>query len=213
MRRRAVAVLAMVPVLLLGTAGCGSDGSGDGRAKTAAKKADDMKKLRDYAKCMRENGMPDFPDPNADGGIMFQSGGSGKDENKSVDLDGKMKAADSKCRHLMPNGGKPLKPDPKQLAEQRAMAKCMREHGVTDFPDPKPDGRIEIKMRRGTSMDPESKTFQNADKACNKGKRGLPPAPKGARGGAGGGTGGGNTSSGGTSGGDTSGGGTGGDGS
>jgi hypothetical protein len=44
---------------------------------------------------------------------------------------------------------------------------CMREHGVTEFPDP--DGKGELTLDgvvNGSSIDPQSATFKRAVKAC-----------------------------------------------
>jgi hypothetical protein len=51
----------------------------------------------------------------------------------------------------------------------RAMAKCMREHGV-DMPDPDENGRVTIRRKAtdGSGMNPDSPTFKAADKACRK---------------------------------------------
>jgi hypothetical protein len=80
-----------------------------------------------------------------------------------------MKAAEAKCRHFQPNGGKPIKLKPEDLAKMRAMAKCMREHGV-DMPDPDENGRVTVtrKVAGGPGMNPDSPTFKAADKACRK---------------------------------------------
>jgi hypothetical protein len=159
MRRQKLAALAMVPVLAFGVTACGGKGGGTG-GKSTAKAASDLDSMRKFAQCMRENGV-DMPDPSADGHFQLKAtGGKG-----GMD---KMKAAETKCRHLMPNGGKPQKPKPEQLAMMRAMAKCMRQHGLTNFPDPNADGGIEIKGGKGTNMDPNSQAFKDADKACRK---------------------------------------------
>jgi hypothetical protein len=42
-------------------------GKGDSSSERAGPTAADVPKLRQFAKCMRENGMPDWPDPKADG--------------------------------------------------------------------------------------------------------------------------------------------------
>jgi hypothetical protein len=57
---------------------------------------EDLKKVQVYAKCMRENGMPKFPDPDSAGGLS----GEGIDPTSS-----EMKAAHEKCRQHMPGGG------------------------------------------------------------------------------------------------------------
>jgi hypothetical protein len=82
----------------------------------------------------------------------------------------KLKAAESKCRRLMPNGGKPPKPNPEQLAKMRNESKCMRENGVPAFPDPDPEtGGIQIKGEKGGALDPDSPAFKKAQKKCMAG--------------------------------------------
>jgi hypothetical protein len=53
-----------------------------------------LEQMRKYAQCMRDNGVPDFPDPTDQG---FQLDG-----NKFPPDDPKMKAANAKCSKLMP---------------------------------------------------------------------------------------------------------------
>lgn len=163
MRRRTLAALALVPALALGAQGCGGGGGGDGTAKAAS----DDQKMREFARCMRANGV-DMPDPK-DGRIEIRAsakpGGAGK---KAPEVDAGLQAAQKKCAHLMPNGGKPPKPKPEELAKMRAFSKCMRDKGVSAFPDPQPDGGMKIKEGKGTEMDPGSPTFKSAQKACAK---------------------------------------------
>jgi hypothetical protein len=154
MRRQALITLLLLPALALG--GCG----GEAPKKTAA---DDNAKMREYAKCMRANGV-DMPDPSTDGRVEIKVTGGKTGEDK-------MKAAEGKCRRLMPNGGKPPKADAKQMAKMRAMSKCMRENGVPDFPDPGPDGGIMLKGRADGGkggLDPQGSTFKKAEKICQK---------------------------------------------
>ena len=63
---------------------------------------------------------------------------------------------------------KPRKPSSAELATMRAYSKCMRDHGVTAFPDPNPDGGMQLRAGKGTGIDPQSQTFKDADKACQK---------------------------------------------
>src|SRR3954453_12134440 len=108
MRRNAVAALILAPALTFGLPACGAGKKADAKASAAG----DVQKMRAYAKCMRANGV-DMADPETDGsgGIRIRAhrpanGGSAKPE-----MDDKtMKAAQAKCGHLMPNGGKPPKP-------------------------------------------------------------------------------------------------------
>jgi hypothetical protein len=51
-------------------------------------------------------------------------------------------------------------------------SRCMRSHGITNFPDPGPTGGIEINSNSG--IDPSSPQFQTAQTACQKY---APPKP------------------------------------
>ena len=48
-----------------------------------------------------------------------------------------------------------------------AFSQCMRAHGVAGFPDPGSGGTLAINAN-SLGMDPNSPTFQNAQKACQK---------------------------------------------
>ncbi|TDB89766.1 hypothetical protein E1264_07160 [Actinomadura sp. KC216] len=178
-RRRAYAALALLPVLALGPLGCGSEGTGAGSGGTA-KAVSDQQKMRDFAKCMRDNGV-DMDDPGGDGEITIRhSEPPGKAKGAGPKVDNEVDAAQKKCRHLMPNGGKPEKPKPEEIAKLRAYAKCMRDNGVSKFPDPKPDGSMLLKAGKGTGIDPQSPEFKDAQKACAKfqperGRKAPPP--------------------------------------
>jgi hypothetical protein len=56
------------------------------------------------------------------------------------------------------------------LAKQEAYAKCMRSHGITDFPDPTPDssggGGFDINGSPGSDLNPNLPRYQAADTAC-----------------------------------------------
>jgi hypothetical protein len=162
MRRQTLAALALVPALAFGLQACGGGGAGAGGT---AKAAGDDDKMREFARCMRENGV-DMPDPKG-GRVEIRAsakpaGPGGPKESTEVE------AAQKKCAHLMPNGGKPKKPKPEELAKMRAVSKCMRDHGVGEFPDPKPDGGLVLKAGPGTGIDPESAQYKAAQKACGR---------------------------------------------
>ncbi|RSM46149.1 hypothetical protein DMB66_50170 [Actinoplanes sp. ATCC 53533] len=50
-----------------------------------------------------------------------------------------MTAASRKCREFLPNGGEPAKMSAEDIAKRRDFAKCVRENGLPDFPDPDPE--------------------------------------------------------------------------
>jgi len=112
---------------------------------------------------MRAHGITDFPDPNAQGGIDL-NGGPGTDLNLSSP---QFKAANNACKPLLP----PHRArSPAQQAAARAQAlryaRCMRAHGISDFPDPNAQGGIALKPSSGGDLDPNNPQYQAADKAC-----------------------------------------------
>lgn len=163
MRRRILAALALTA--MLGLTSCGwiqeatGSGSGGGKGENKAAAAADEDKMREFAKCMRQNGV-DMPDPK-DGKMVLKNPGGAAGEKK-------VQAAEAKCRHLMPNGGKPPTMSPEQVAKAREHAKCMRENGIENFPDPDGSGRVTLKGGPTGEMNPESEEFQAAQKACEK---------------------------------------------
>jgi hypothetical protein len=85
-----------------------------------------------FAGCMRANGVPHFPDPQAGGGFLFHTG-AGADPSSPA-----FKAAQAKCKKFLPPGpGSGQQPSAKTLAHYLTVARCMRLHGVPAFPDPR----------------------------------------------------------------------------
>lgn len=166
MRKMMVAALASLALL---TAGCGgTDSGGQGVANvggstsaTAQGGSGDGDALK-YAQCMRENGLPDFPDPK-DGGGGILGEGSGIDPESQ-----EFKDAEAKCKQYLPNSGQPGQGDDPWSAEDKlAYAKCMRENGVPKFADPGADGNFPP-IIKGGDVDPESPEFQKAEKICSQ---------------------------------------------
>jgi hypothetical protein len=111
-----------------------------------------------YSKCMRANGVPNFPDPQRQGnGVRVDVG---KDVNTP-----QMKKALETCRDKMPQGdaGDPNgKVDSAKLAE---WTKCMRAK-LPKFPDADVSGNaITIKLQ-GTGIKQSSAEFENAQRTC-----------------------------------------------
>lgn len=173
--RRSVALLVAL-AMIAALAGCarGSDGNGvatAGKAKpgpssspgASAAPADTAQQMRQFAQCMREQGI-DMPDPEVDGngGIDLNVGGEGKADPQKVD------AAMAKCKQYLPNGGEPQRPDPAQVEQMRQFAKCMREHGIADFPDPDDSGAMRIQGSPGSDINPNDAKFKAAQQACER---------------------------------------------
>lgn len=84
----------------------------------------------EFAQCMRSNGVPDFPDPNGSGGFQLPAG---TDRSSPA-----FEAAQAKCQKFLPAGpGSGRPPSPQALAHMLRVAKCMRRHGISDFPEPR----------------------------------------------------------------------------
>jgi hypothetical protein len=158
--------LALITVLCV--AACGGSGQSGGTGTSAA--AVGSNQALKFSDCMRANGVPNFPDPGAGGGIQI-SPGSGLNPQSPA-----FQAAQKACRKLLPGGGPgPRKPSKAQFAAALAFATCMRSHGLPHFPDPLasvPAGSGPIISLRGMmfqpgpDLDPRSPGFQQAASHC-----------------------------------------------
>jgi hypothetical protein len=151
------------------TAGGTPTSSATGNNSNAGADDGDMaEKMRKFASCMREHGI-DMPDPEVDseGRVRMQIG-EGPNEGGTPPDREKFEAAQKECQQYLPNGGEPPKLDPEQVEKMRQFAKCMRENGVPDFPDPEADGGLRIQFGNGTGIDPNSQTFKDAEAKCEQ---------------------------------------------
>jgi hypothetical protein len=57
-----------------------------------------------------------------------------------------------------------------------AYSRCMRSHGVPDFPDPNSNGEIQLEAGPGSDLLPDSARFKSAQQACKSLTPVLPPA-------------------------------------
>ena len=143
-------------VLGLGLAGCG--GNGDEPAAQASTTSTETKAVK-YSECMRQNGVPSFPDPDANGRIQIQAG-PGSDLNPRSDT---FKQAQEKCKEYAPQGNG-AQGNPQQQADMLKFVQCMRQNGVPNMPDPRPDGGMIISQKDG--IDPNSQAFKDAQQKC-----------------------------------------------
>ncbi|MBB6349040.1 hypothetical protein FHU36_005585 [Nonomuraea muscovyensis] len=154
-----VSALALAAALTL--AGCGADdgggsdvasATGGGAAATgsAAPSLSNDEKGVKFAQCMRENGI-DMADPQPGKGVMI-TGKPGSEETMAKAMDA--------CKQYQPTGG--TGPGAQQNAERmRALAQCMRDNGVPDFPDPEPGGGLRVTA--DIAGDPD---FEAAQQKC-----------------------------------------------
>lgn len=122
----------------------------------------------EFADCMRSHWVPTFPDPgDAGGGIPIPQGSSPA-----------LEAAVRDCRALQPGGAGPSQATGQQKAMMLRLSQCMREHGVTGFPDPvsslpsSPVGLSLVFGLRGAviaipnTINPQSPRFKHDAKVC-----------------------------------------------
>lgn len=144
----------LASLLLAGLAGCSS--ATDSGAATAEDKQAGLK----FAQCMRGNGVPDFEDPTFD-------------ENGEIELrfppgvDPKaVKPAQEKCEQYLPNGGEPEKTNAEDVKKFQVYAKCMRENGMPDYPDPDAEGRS--RFESGKEPAPDDPDLKTAHEKCGE---------------------------------------------
>jgi hypothetical protein len=131
MSRKLWPLAALAMVALIG-AGCGGNGGSGGANTTAANQETAVK----FAECMRENGVDEFPDPDASGRLTIDGvlNGSSIDPNSPA-----WQTAIGACKDLQPpgfTGGGERSSGQQEVALR--FAQCIRENGVPDFPDPAP---------------------------------------------------------------------------
>lgn len=157
----------------LGLAACGSSRPNtDGSTSAKGSNAADASKALAFARCMRSHGVSNFPDfPNGQLQIQVQRTPDGGTSVNGAEVNGPaFQSAMKTCRSYLPGGGHPTAAQTaKAKAQALAMSRCMRSHGVPNFPDPQfqssPGGGIGIRLG-GAGIDPNSPAFQAAQKAC-----------------------------------------------
>jgi hypothetical protein len=129
--RSALGPPALLAAIALIGAGC-SDAASDSGSTGNGSAAHQGKAVK-FAQCMRDNGVGGFPDPDASGGLTIDGVVNGSSLDPSAPA---WKAAISACKRLQPSGFTGHKRDARQQEAGLAFARCMRENGVEDFPDP-----------------------------------------------------------------------------
>jgi hypothetical protein len=157
--RTAAAILVAAGLTLLATACSGSPSStGSGGSPNAGGSA--STRWLAYSQCMRTNGVPAFPDPPSSGKPRFPSA-----QQLGV-TSSKLQAAGNACQHLQPNGGSgPTQAQVQQYRNSMLIyARCMRAHGISNFPDP--DSRGHLNIGPGTDVPVNTPQFQAAYRVC-----------------------------------------------
>jgi hypothetical protein len=128
--RRSLPALALTAVVISISA-CGSIAPAGGSSSDIITAA--ARKAVKFAKCMRSNGVSDFPDPPASGKLTIDGIANGSSLDTSSPA---FEQAISECKDLEPAGFTGSKRSPQQMQAALQFAQCIRENGVKDFPDP-----------------------------------------------------------------------------
>ena len=141
----------------------------------------------EFARCMRANGVSNFPDPQPGGAERFAIP-TGTSSGAPA-----FRAAQAKCQRYLGGGGLALPgstthPSAQTLAKLLRIARCMRQHGVPQFPDPtntvpsdpSADGIREVTDFDGAillfpaTIDMQAPAYRQALAACGAPPLGLP---------------------------------------
>ena len=125
-----------------------------------------------FSKCMRANGVPNFPDLSSNGMRIGEHGQTVSVNGVPVDAPA-FTAAVQKCERYRPHtSGSPAQ-TAQQIREGLQFARCMRSHGVPNFPDPEvrtgPGGNQEAYL---PGVNIQSPAVRSAANACGGGPKG-----------------------------------------
>ena len=108
--------------------------------------------------CARAHGMPNLPEPRIDasGKAIFPNGLNVPEQTRL--------ACQTLFNRLVPSAQNQA-PSPAQLAGLLRFARCMRSHGIADWPDPRPDGNFVPDARIANSL---KSVFRSQLMACER---------------------------------------------
>jgi hypothetical protein len=149
--RSAAAVLATAALLLLAAACSGSPSSAGPGGAPGAEGSTKSRQAVAFSECMRAHGVPNYPDPGSSGVLPKTS--AQRLKVSSAQFNG----AERGCQHLLPTTGGALTAGslqqcyladvcPQALVQHavtagRGFSRCMRAHGVPNWPDPTIDSQ------------------------------------------------------------------------
>jgi hypothetical protein len=183
--RAAAEVIAVAALALLAACGGSPSSAGSGGSSNAGGSTSSPSAVA-YSQCMRSHGVPDFPDPPSSGEVPK---GSAQEFGVSSS---QYQAAETACQNLYPTNGGSIQQcemtgDCPQAVVQEALnvmrkyARCMRAHGVRNFPDPTTDSQgrpfFDVSGAGITYQYTHSSLFESKDGECERlvgGSAGVP---------------------------------------
>ena len=136
-------------------------------AAFAGSQSTNTQKALAYSRCMRAHGVLKFPDPNSSGAIPKRS-------LQQLGVSSTVfQAAQKACQHLDPNGGQSSQTwDRMALNALWQFARCVRAHGVPNWPDPLAEsdpgqtGTPGFPRNLPPGLNPNSPVVKNAIHTC-----------------------------------------------
>jgi hypothetical protein len=154
--------LAIITLALLAAA-CGSSPGSTGTHQASQNAAEAPFR---FAACMRDHGVTNFPDPQ----VTTTPGGSSVGVKMAVPASAaqspKFKAAQKACQDILPAPGSSSDRHGPSKHVLLAFAQCLRGHGVSNFPDPDPQGQLTSEMISAAGVNIKAPALFTAGKAC-----------------------------------------------
>jgi hypothetical protein len=155
-----------IAAVLVAACSSGPSGAGPGGSPSAAGSPGSLSAVA-YSGCMRSHGLPNFPDPGPNTQVP-------KADPQTLGVSSsQLKTAQTACQRLYPTNGGSLGASLRQCEEtgncppamvqqvvidMRRFSRCMRSHGVPDWPDP----TVDSEGRPGFNLVPIHATDWNA---------------------------------------------------
>jgi hypothetical protein len=165
MSSKRAALAALICGLSALAAGCGSKGPSTTTGQSAQGGSNpDVTAAYAYARCMRSHGVSSFPDPKVH--ISGNHGSVAFAVNPSETGSPKFTSAQKACHGILPAPGSTQPEDQAHKQILLTFARCLRAHGLQDFPDPDVQGNLRLQAVIAAGVDIHSHTFLNAAQAC-----------------------------------------------
>jgi hypothetical protein len=156
MTRELRTVTALATLALIGV-GCSNEPAEDGNAGNSNAGQEQAVK---FAECMRDNGVSEFPDPDASGELTIDGVVNGSSLDPSAPA---WENAIAACEDLQPPGFTGDENVTASEQEERLeFAQCIRDNGVEDFPDPAEDAPLVDTNRIPSAATEAGMTILNA---------------------------------------------------
>jgi hypothetical protein len=180
MRKRWQSTIVLVGVALAVVAGCAT-GGGTGPAPPSATALSEVQILalgKEVAQCVRNNGLPGFPDPYFDNGqLKLPPVDANVEQQGQAALDGPCREKWQQLEAALPQKQARPSQEPRgpmsaeDLEKLKQFTDCMRQHAFPNWPDPDPTGEYHLASTGlpeglGKGQRPEDATFRNGLQTC-----------------------------------------------